>query len=104
MAQPKQHRTLPIPMGDRILIQRLEPYQDPESLIIVPEIAKEKATEAIVLAVGTGQRLDDGTFLRPLVDVGDHVLFAKYSGSEVRIGKDDCLIIREDDILCKVPQ
>jgi len=90
------------PLNDRILVRRLQSEEKSKGGIILPETAKEKPYEAIVLAVGTGRRLPDGT-LRPLeVKEGDRCLFGRYSGDEVKFDGDEYLILREDDVLAIV--
>ena len=86
------------PLHDRILVRR---EQEPEKIgsLFVPENAKEKPIQALVVAVGTGKRLEDGTVRALDVKAGDRVIFAKYSGSEVKIDGTEHLILREDDIL-----
>ena len=87
------------PLQDRVLVRRLEPEEVKKGAIIIPDTAKEKPQEGEVIAVGKGRVLEDGS-VRPLdVKAGDRVLFGKYSGTEVNIGDDEFLIMREEDIL-----
>ena len=87
------------PLHDRILVKRIESETVSKGGIIIPDTAKEKPIEGVVVAVGAGKALDDGS-LRPLaVKEGDRVLFGKYAGTEVKIDGDEHLILREDDIL-----
>ena len=87
------------PLGDRILVKLLEEEGKTAGGIILPDTAKEKPQEAKVVAVGKGRMLEDGT-VKPLeIKVGDTVLFAKYSGTEVNHEEKEFLILREDDIL-----
>ena len=87
------------PLGDRILVKLLEQEGKTAGGIIVPDSAKEKPQEAKVVAVGKGRLLEDGT-VKPLeIRVGDTVLFAKYSGTEVNHEEKEFLILREEDIL-----
>ena len=87
------------PLGDRILVKLLEGEEKSPGGIILPDTAKEKPQEGKVIAVGKGRLLEDGT-VKPLeVKVGDTVLFAKYSGSEVSHEAKEFLILREDDVL-----
>ena len=87
------------PLGDRILVKLLQEQDKSPGGIILPDTAKEKPQEGKVMAVGKGRLLEDGT-LRPLeIKVGDTVLFAKYSGTEVSHEEKEFLILREDDIL-----
>lgn len=88
------------PLGDRLIVRRA-PEGDgmTEGGILIPDNAKEKPLEGVVLSVGAGRALDSGK-VRPLaVDVGDRVLFGRYSGTEVRIRREDLLILREDEVL-----
>ena len=87
------------PLGDRILVQRVEEESTTVGGIIIPDSAKEKPQEGKVKAVGSGRVTDDGK-TQPLdVKKGDKVLFSKYAGTEVNLDGDDHLIIREDDVL-----
>ena len=87
------------PLGDRILVKSLEGDEKSPGGIILPDMAKEKPQEGKVMAVGKGRLLEDGT-VKPLeIKVGDTVLYAKYSGTEVNHGENEFLILREDDIL-----
>ena len=87
------------PCGDRILIKLLEQEEKSAGGIILPDTAKEKPQEGKIVAVGKGRLLEDGT-VKPLeVKVGDTVLFARYSGTEVTHEEKEFLILREDDIL-----
>ena len=87
------------PFGDRVLIKHLEGEDKTPGGIILPDTAKEKPQEGKVVAVGKGRLLEDGS-LKPLeVRVGDTVLFAKYSGTEILQNEDEYLILREDEIL-----
>ena len=87
------------PLGDRILVKLLEEQGKSAGGIILPDSAKEKPQEGKVMAVGKGRLLEDGT-VKPLeIKVGDTVLFAKYSGTEVSHEEKEFLILKEDDIL-----
>ncbi len=87
------------PLHDRILVKRLEEEEKTKGGIIIPDTAKEKPIEGEVVAVGNGKLLENGE-VKPLdVKVGDKVLFGKYAGTEVKIGGEEYLIMREDDIL-----
>jgi len=88
------------PIGDRVLVQRLEEKeQKTAGGIIVPDSAKEKPQEAKVVALGTGKRDDKGEKIAFEVKVGDKVFISKYGGTEVKVEGEEYLIIREDDIL-----
>ena len=87
------------PLGDRVLVRRVEEEQKTKGGIIIPYSAKEKPQEGEVLAVGPGARDDSGK-LQPLdVSVGDRILFGKWSGTEVKLDGEDLLIMKESDIL-----
>ena len=87
------------PLGDRVLVRRVEEEQKTKGGIIIPDTAKEKPQEGEVIAVGPGARDDSGK-IQPLdVAVGDRILFGKWSGSEVKIDGEELLIMKESDIL-----
>ena len=87
------------PLGDRVLIKRVEEEEKTKGGIIIPDTAKEKPQEGKVVAVGPGARDDNGK-VQPLdVKPGDTILFGKWSGTEVKIDGDDLLIMKESDIL-----
>ena len=88
------------PLYDRVVVKRIE--EEGETVqggIIIPDSAKEKPQEGEVLAVGQGKRLDDGKLVPLDVKVGDKILFGKYSGNEIKIEGEECMIMREDEIL-----
>jgi chaperonin GroES len=87
------------PLGDRIVVKRLEGEQKTRGGIIVPDTAKEKPQQALVVAVGPGRISEEGKRVAPDVKKGDKVLFGKYSGTEITVGDDELLILREEDIL-----
>jgi chaperonin GroES len=87
------------PLHDRVLVKRIEEEEARYGNIIIPDTAKEKPQQGEVIAAGTGKRTDEGKTLPLDVKAGNRVLFGKYSGSEVRIGEQDYLILREEDIL-----
>ena len=90
------------PLHDRIVVQRLEQETKTASGIVIPDQAAEKPDQGVVKAVGNGKVGDDGK-VRPLdVKVGDKVLFGKYSGQTVKIGDDELLVMREDDVMAIV--
>jgi chaperonin GroES len=87
------------PLGDRVLIKRVEEEQKTKGGIIIPDSAKEKPQEGEVIAVGPGARDDSGK-VQPLdVKPGDRILFGKWSGTEVKLDGEDLLIMKESDIL-----
>jgi chaperonin GroES len=87
------------PLGDRILVKRIEEEEKTSGGIIIPDTAKEKPQEGKVIAIGQGRRTDDGKLLPLDVKRGDRVLFGKYAGTDVTIEGEEHLIIREDDVL-----
>ncbi|MCW5983200.1 MAG: co-chaperone GroES [Bryobacteraceae bacterium] len=90
------------PLYDRVVIKRIEEKEQVKGGIIIPDSAKEKPQNGEVLAVGKGKRLEDGSLVPLEVKVGDKILFGKYSGNEVKIEDEECLIMREDEILAIV--
>ena len=90
------------PLGDKLLIQRLEAEEVTAGGIVLPDTAKEKPKEGKVIALGSGKLLKDGKRLKPDVKKGDVVLFGKYTGSDVVIDGVDFKIMRETEILAKV--
>lgn len=87
------------PLGDRVLVKRVEEEQKTKGGIIIPDTAKEKPMEAQVVAVGPGARNEKGELVAMSVKAGDRVLFGKWSGTEVKIDGKDLLIMKESDIL-----
>jgi chaperonin GroES len=87
------------PLGDRILVKRIQEEEKTKGGIIIPDTAKEKPQEGKVVAVGKGKMTEEGKLIHPDVKAGDRILFGKYSGSEVKIEGEEHLILREDDIL-----
>ena len=87
------------PIGDRIVVRPKSAEEMTKSGIILPDTAKERPQEGEVMAVGTGRIMDDGTVVALGVKVGDTVLFSKYGGTEVKIGGEEYIILREDDVL-----
>ena len=87
------------PLHDRVLVKRLDPQEKVRGGIIIPDTAKEKPQEGEVVAVGQGRLDDNGKRIEMSVKKGDRILFGKYAGSEVRINEEDCLILKEDEIL-----
>ena len=87
------------PLGDKILVQRVEPEEKTKSGIYLPEKAKEKPQEASVIAVGDGKLLDSGERAPFQVKKGDKILLGKWGGTEINIDDDEYLIVSEDDIL-----
>jgi chaperonin GroES len=89
------------PLGDRVIVEVLEEEETTASGIVLPDTAKEKPQRGKVLAVGPG-RYEDGKLVALDVSEGDEIIFSKYGGTEVKVGGEEYLILRESDILAKV--
>ena len=87
------------PLHDRVIVKRLEEETTTAGGIVLPGSAAEKPSQGIVLAIGTGKHLDNGTVRALEVKVGDKVLFGKYSGNEVKVDGEDLIVMREEDIM-----
>ena len=87
------------PLQDRILVKRIEEEEKTKGGIIIPDTAKEKPIEGVVVAVGSGYVKKDGTVRKLEVKKGDRVLFGKYGGTDIKIDGEEHLIMREDDLL-----
>ena len=87
------------PLGDRLLVKRIEEEEKSKGGIIIPDSAKEKPQEGKVVAVGKGKILEDGKLVPLEVKAGDRILFGKYAGTDVKIEGEEHLIMREDDVL-----
>jgi chaperonin GroES len=90
------------PLGDRLIVEALEEEETTSSGIVLPDTAKEKPQRGRVLAVGPGPRDEDGNHITMDVAEGDEVIYSKYGGTEIRLGSEDYLILRESDVLAKV--
>ena len=90
------------PLGDRLIVEVLEEEETTVSGIVLPDTAKEKPQRGRVLAVGPGARDENGEHVAMDLEEGDEVIFSKYGGTEVKLGSDDVLILRESDVLAKV--
>jgi chaperonin GroES len=90
------------PLGDRLIVEVLEEEETTTSGIVLPDTAREKPQRGKVLAVGPGSRSDSGELIPLDVAEGDEIIFSKYGGTEVKVGLDDLLILRESDVLAKV--
>jgi chaperonin GroES len=87
------------PLHDRILVKRVDPEDELKGGIVIPDTAKEKPQEGVVVAVGNGKIRDNGTRVEMTLKEGDRILFGKYSGNEVKIEGEEYLIMREEDVL-----
>jgi chaperonin GroES len=90
------------PLSDRLIVELLEDEESTVSGIVLPDTAKEKPQRGRVLAVGPGPRDEDGKHIPMDVEEGDEVVFSKYGGTEIKLGTDEYLILRESDVLAKV--
>ncbi len=87
------------PLHDRVIVKRVEEETTTAGGIVLPGSAAEKPSQGVVLAVGNGKALDDGTVRALEVKVGDKVLFGKYAGNEVKVDGEDLIVMREEDIM-----
>jgi len=92
------------PLADRVVIKRIEEEEVKKGGIIIPDTAKEKPQKGEVVAVGPGRLDEEGKRMPMEVKVGNKVLFSKYAGTEVKIGDEEYLVMREDDILCIIEE
>ena len=90
------------PLYDRILVKRLEEQTKTAGGLFIPDSAKEKPLEALVVAVGNGKVQEDGSLRKLEIKAGDKILFSKYSGSDIKIDGTEHLILREDDVLAVI--
>ena len=90
------------PLGDRVVVKRLEAEQKTKGGIVLPDTAKEKPKEGKVIAVGPGKVLDSGEVQKPQLKAGDKIMFSAYAGSEVTVGDTEYLIMSESDVLAIV--
>ena len=87
------------PLGDRVVVKALEAESTSRGGIVLPDTAKERPQQGEVLAVGPGKTLDNGTTVAVEVKVGDKVVYSKYGGTEIKLGGEEYVILRQDDIL-----
>jgi chaperonin GroES len=87
------------PLYDRIVVKRIETQEQMHGGLYIPDTAKEKPQEGEVVAVGKGKRLEDGKVIALDVQVGNTILFGKYSGSDIKLDGEEYLIMREDEVL-----
>ena len=90
------------PLGDRLIVEVLEEEEITISGIVLPDTAKEKPQRGNVLAVGPGPRDEDGEYIKMDVEEGDEIIFSQYGGTEIKVGANEVLILRESDVLAKV--
>src|SRR5512133_3846550 len=89
------------PLGDRLIVEVLDEEETTVSGVVLPDTAKEKPQRGRVLAVGPGARDEDGEYIKMDLEEGDEVIFSKYGGSEIKLGTDEVLILRESDVMAK---
>ena len=87
------------PLGDRVLVQRVEAGEEVRGGIVIPDTAKEKPQEGVIKAVGEGKVLESGQKVAMSVKAGDKVLFGKYSGTEIKLNDEEYLIMSEGEVL-----
>ena len=87
------------PLHDRVVVKRVDSEEKTKGGIIIPDTAKEKPSEGVIISVGPGARDDSGKVVAPDVKAGDRVLFGKWSGTEIKLNGDDLLIMKESDIM-----
>lgn len=87
------------PLQDRLLVKRVEAEEKSKGGIIIPDSAKEKPIEGVVIAVGNGKVLDDGKTRSIDIKAGERILFGKYSGTEIKVDGEEHVILREDEVL-----
>lgn len=92
------------PLNDRVLIKRLEELQVTKGGIVIPDTAKEKPIEGLVVAVGPGKMSDSGNRMATALKEGDRVLFGKYAGTEIKVEGEEYLMMREEDILAVIEE
>jgi chaperonin GroES len=90
------------PLGDRLIVEVLDEEEVLSSGIVLPDTAKEKPQRGRILAAGPGPRDEDGKHVEMDVEEGDEIIFSKYGGTEIKLGADEYLILRESDVLAKV--
>ena len=90
------------PLGDRVIVSVLDEEEVTYSGIVLPDTAKEKPQRGKVLAVGPGARDENGEHIAMDLEEGDEIIFSKYGGTEIKVGTEEYLILRESDILAKV--
>ncbi len=90
------------PLADRVVVKPLEETEQMKGGLYIPDTAKEKPQQGEVMAVGPGRLSDEGKRIEPELKVGDRVIYGKYSGTEVTVGSDELLILRESDVLAVI--
>jgi chaperonin GroES len=91
-----------IPLADKLVLRPIVQEEVLSSGIVIPDTAKEKPNQGEVVAVGPGRRDEDGKIIPMDVSVGDRVLYAKYTGQEIKVENEELIVLKETDLLCKV--
>ena len=91
-----------VPLADKLVLRPIVQEEVLTSGIVIPDTAREKPNQGEVIAVGPGRRDDDGKIVPMEVGVGDRVLYAKYTGQEIKVENEEYIVLKETDILCKV--
>ncbi len=91
-----------IPLADKLVLRPIVQEEVLSSGIVIPDTAKEKPNQGEVIAVGPGRRDDDGKIVPMEISVGDRVLYAKYTGQEIKVENEELIVLSERDLLCKV--
>jgi chaperonin GroES len=91
-----------IPLSDKLVLKPIVQEEVLSSGIVIPDTAKEKPNQGEVVAAGPGRRDDDGKVIPMEISVGDRVLYAKYTGQEIKVENEEYIVLKETDILCKV--
>ncbi len=102
MATATKTKTKLVPLGDRLVIKPVVQEEVLASGIVIPDTAKEKPQQGEVIAAGPGRLDENGKRIAMEVKVGDRILYAKYSGQEVKIDQEEYIVLSEKDVLCKV--
>ena len=102
MATATKSKMKLVPLGDRLVIKPVVEEEVLASGIVIPDTAKEKPQQGEVVAAGPGRLDDDGKRIAMDVKVGDRVLYAKYSGQEIKLDQEEYIVLAEKDVLCKV--
>ena len=90
------------PLGDRVVVEREESESTTAGGIVLPDSAQDKPARGVVVAVGNGKLLDDGTRSTSQVEIGDRVIFSSYAGEAFKVDDQELLLMREDDILAVI--
>jgi chaperonin GroES len=98
----KEHCMKIEPLGDKVVVERLDPEEVTSGGIVLPESAKEKPQEGKIVAIGTGHRTESGEVIELSVKKGDHIIFSSYAGTEITVEGKEYIVMPEEDILAIV--